>query len=79
MARVIVGGQSLPTKVIYVGNAMQVWVINEIPHLFIGPHNIAVTEPEASELLADIANVSGPELESKWLAIAQQFLSSIGQ
>ena len=79
MARVIVGDQLLPAKVVYVGSAIQIWIVDEIYRLFVGEHSLNVTDPEASELAADIENLSGPELEQKWLAIAQEFLSSIGK
>jgi hypothetical protein len=35
MARVIVGDQLLPAKVVYVG-AIQVWVVDDIYRLFVG-------------------------------------------
>jgi hypothetical protein len=79
MARVIVGDQLLPAKVVYVGNAIQIWVVDDIYRLFVWEYNLSVTDPEASELAADLENLSGPELEQKWLAIAQGFLSSIGK
>ena len=79
MARVIVGDQLLPAKVVYVGSAIQVWLVDDIYRLFVGECNLNVTDPEASELADDIENLSGDELESKWLAIAQEFLSSIGK
>jgi hypothetical protein len=73
MARVIVGDQLLPAKVVYVGSAIQVWLVDDIYRLFVGEHSLSVTDPEASELADDIENLSGDELESKWLAIAQEF------
>ena len=79
MARVIVGDQLLPAKVVYVGSAIQIWIVDEIYRLFVGEHSLNVTDPEAGELAADIENLSGPELEQKWLAIAREFLSSIGK
>lgn len=79
MAKVIVGDQLLPAKVVYVGSAVQIWIVDEIYRLFVGEYNLNVTDPEASELAADIENLSGDELESKWLAIAQEFLGSIGK
>ena len=79
MARVIVGDQLLPAKVVYVGSAIQIWIVDEIYQLFVGEHGLNVTDPEASELVADIENLSGPELEQKWLTISQEFLSSIGK
>jgi hypothetical protein len=79
MARVIVGDQLLPAKVVYVGSAIQVWLVDDIYRLFVGEYNLNVTDLEASELADDIENLSGDELESKWLAIAQEFLSNIGK
>ena len=77
MARVIVGNQLLPSKVVYVGNAIQVWIVDDIYRLFVGDKSLSITDPEASQLAADIENLSAPELEQKWLAIAQEFLSSL--
>ena len=77
MARVIVGDQLLPAKVVYVGSSIQVWIVDDIYRLFVGDKSLSVTDPEASELAADIENLSAPELEQKWLAIAQEFLSSL--
>ena len=36
MARVIVGDQQLPAKVVYVGSAMDVWIVDDIYRLFVG-------------------------------------------
>jgi hypothetical protein len=77
MARVIMGDQLLPAKVVYVGSAIQVWIVDDIYRLFVGEHNLTVTEPEASQLASDIENLSAQELEQKWLAIANEFLSSL--
>ena len=77
MARVIVGDQLLPAKVVYVGNAIQVWIVDDIYRLFVGDKSLSITDPEASQLATDIENLSAPELEKKWLAIAQEFLSSL--
>ena len=77
MARVIVGDQLLPAKVVYVGNAIQVWIVDDIYRLFVGDKSLSITDPEASQLATDIENLSAPELEQKWLAIAQEFLSSL--
>ena len=77
MARVIVGDQLLPAKVVYVGNAIQVWIVDDIYRLFVGDKSLSITDPEASQLAADIENLSAPQLEQKWLAIAQEFLSSL--
>ena len=77
MARVIVGDQLLPAKVLYVGGAIQVWVVDDIYRLFVGDKSLNVTEPEASELVFDIENLDPQALEQKWLAIAKEFLSSL--
>ena len=77
MARVIVGDQLLPAKVVYVGIAMQVWVVDDIYRLFVGDHSLSITDPEASELSFDIENLDPQALEQKWLAIANEFLSSL--
>jgi hypothetical protein len=77
MARVIVGDQQLPAKVVYVGSAMDVWIVDDIYRLFIGDHSLSVTDPEAAELAVDIKNLDPQALEQKWLAIANEFLSSL--
>jgi len=77
MARVIVGDQLLPAKVVYVGSVIQVWVVDDIYRLFVGEHNLTITDPEASELASDIETLSPQDLEQKWLAIANEFLSSL--
>lgn len=77
MAKVIVGDQQLPAKVVYVGSAIQVWVVDDIYRLFVGDHSLNVTDPEATELAFDIENLDPPALEQKWLAIAKEFLSSL--
>lgn len=77
MARVIVGDQLLPAKVVYVGSAIQVWVVDDIYRLFIGDQSLSVTDPEATELAFDIENLGPQALEQKWLAIAKEFLNSL--
>ena len=77
MARVIVGDQLLPAKVVYVGSAIQIWIVDDIYRLFVGDKSLSDTDPEASQLAADIENLSAPDLEQKWLAIAQNFLSAL--
>jgi len=51
--------------------------VDDIYRLFVGDKSLSITDPEASQLAADIENLSAPELEQKWLAIAQEFLSSL--
>jgi hypothetical protein len=77
MARVIVGDQLLPAKVVYVGSALDVWIVDDIYRLFVGDHSLSITDPEATELAFDIENLDPPALEQKWLAIANGFLSSL--
>ena len=77
MARVIVGDQLLPAKVVYVGNAIDIWVVDDIYGLFVGDQSLSITDPEATELAADIQNLDPQALEQKWLAIANEFLSSL--
>ena len=77
MARVIVGDQLLPAKVVYVGSSIQVWIVDDIYRLFVEDKSLSVTDPEASQLAADIENLSALELEQKWLAIGQGFLASL--
>jgi hypothetical protein len=77
MARVIVGDQLLPAKVVYGGGAIQVWVVDDIYRLFVGDQGLSITDPEATELAADIQNLAPQALEQKWLAIANEFLSSL--
>ena len=77
MARVIVGDQQLPAKVVYMGSAMDVWIVDDIYRLFVGDHSLNITDPEATELEFDIENLDPPALEQKWLAIANGFFSSL--
>jgi hypothetical protein len=77
MARVIVGDQQLPAKVVYVGSAMDVWIVDDIYRLFVGDQSLSITDPEAAELASDIKNLDPQALEQKWLAIANEFISSL--
>ena len=77
MARVIVGDQQLPAKVVYVGSALDIWIVDDIYRLFVGDHSLSITDPEATELAFDIKNLDPLALEQKWLAIANGFLSSL--
>jgi hypothetical protein len=72
-----VGDQLLPAKVVYVGSAIDVWVVDDIYRLFVGDQSLSITDPEATELAADIQNLAPQALEQKWLAIANEFLSSL--
>ena len=77
MARVIVGDQLLPAKVVYVGSAIDVWVVDDIYRLIVGDQSLSITDPEATELAFDIENLAPQALEQKWLAIAKEFLGSL--
>jgi hypothetical protein len=77
MARVIVGDQLLPVKVVFIGNKLDIWIVADVYNFFIGDKNITITGEEAVELTADIQNLSPQDLEEKWLAVAQEFLSSL--
>jgi len=77
MARVIVGDQLLPAKVVYVGSALDIWIVDDIYRLFVGNRSLSVTDPEASQLAFDIENLDPQALEQKWLTIANEFLSSL--
>jgi len=77
MARVIVGDQLLPVKVVFIGNKLDIWIVADVYNFFVGDKNITITGEEAYELTADIQNLSPQDLEEKWLAVAQEFLSSL--
>ena len=77
MARVIVGDQLLPAKVVYVGSAIDVWVVDDIYRLFVGDQSLSITDPEATELAFAIENLDPQALEQKWLAITKEFLGSL--
>jgi len=77
MARVIVGDQLLPVKVVFIGNKLDIWIVADVYNFFVGDKNITITGEEADELAADIQNLSPQDLEEKWLAVAQEFLSSL--
>ncbi len=77
MARVIVGDQTLPVKVVFIGNKLDIWIVADVYNFFVGDKNITITGEEADELAADIKNLSPQDLEAKWLAVAQEFLSSL--
>ena len=77
MARVIVGDQLLPAKVAFIGNKLDIWIVADVYNFFVGDKNITITGEEADELTADIQNLTPQDLEEKWLAVAQEFLSSL--
>jgi hypothetical protein len=70
MARVIVGDQLLPAKVVFVSHHLQIWIVADVYKLFVGDQSLSVTDEEADELAADIQNLSPQDLEAKWLLIA---------
>jgi len=77
MARVIVGDQLLPVEVVFIGNKLDIWIVADVYHFFVGDKNITITGDEADELAADIKNLSPQEIEAKWLEVALEFLSSL--
>ena len=78
MARVIINGESFPVTVPFVGNKLQIWIIADVYSLLVEDKSISITDEEADELAADIQNLSPEDLEAKWFAVAQEFLSSLG-
>jgi len=77
MARVIVNGESLPVKIVFTGNRLDIWIVADVYHLLVEDKSITITEEEADELAADIQNLSPKDLEAKWYAVAQDFLRSL--
>jgi len=77
MARVVINGESLPVTVPFVGNKLQIWIIADVYHLLAEDKSISITEEEADELAADIQNLNPQDLETKWLAVAQEFFNSL--
>ena len=77
MARVIVGDQLLPVIVVFIGNKMDICIVSDVYNFFVGDKNITITGEEADELTADIQHLTPQDLEEKWLAVAQEFLSSL--
>lgn len=69
MARLIQGGVSVPAEVVMVGKRIKIWKINGIYSIFYGAQKLDVTDPEASELAVEIAQLSAEEVEQKWVGI----------
>ena len=88
MAGVIIDGQVVPTKVVYVGNLFNIWKF-EIPKVSYSillnrgkQHEISVTGPDSEDLAADLemlkkAVISEQDLETKWYSIISDFLESL--
>ena len=88
MAGVIIDGQVVTTKVVYVGNLFNIWKF-EIPEesytilLNQGKqHEISVTSPDSENLAADLdllkqLVISEQDLETKWYSMISEFLESL--
>ena len=88
MAGVIIDGQVVPTKVVYVGNLFNIWKF-EIPEVSYSillnqgkQLEISVTSPDSENLAADLEMlkkevISEQELETKWYSIISDFLESL--
>ena len=88
MAGVIIDGQVVPTKVVYVGNLFNIWKF-EIPEVSYSillnqgkQLEISVTSPDSENLVADLEMlkkevISEQDLETKWYSIISDFLESL--
>ena len=88
MAGVIIDGQVVPTKVVYVGNLFNIWKF-EIPEVSYSiilnqgkQLEISVTSPDSENLAADLEMlkkevISEQDLETKWYSIISDFLESL--
>ena len=88
MAGVIIDGQVVPTKVVYVGNLFNIWKF-EIPEVSYSillnhgkQHEISVTSQDSANLAADLEMlkqqvISEQDLEIKWYSIISEFLESL--
>jgi hypothetical protein len=88
MAGVIIDGQVIPTKVVYVGNLFNIWKF-EIPEVSYSillnqgkQLEISVTSPDLENLAADLEMlkkevISEQDLETKWYSIISDFLESL--
>ena len=88
MAGVIIDGQVVPTKVVYVGNLLNIWKF-EIPEVSYSillnqgkQLEISVTSPDLENLAADLEMlkkevISEQDLETKWYSIISDFLESL--
>lgn len=88
MAGVIIDGQVVPTKVVYVGNLFNIWKF-EIPEVSFSillnqgkQLEISVTSPDSENLASDLEMlkkevISEQDLETKWYSIISDFLESL--
>ncbi len=88
MAGVIIDGQVVPTKVVYVGNLFNIWKF-EIPEVSYSillnqgkQLEISVTSPDSEDLAKDLEMlkqkvISEQDLEIKWYSIISEFLESL--
>jgi len=88
MAGVIIDGQVVPTKVVYVGNLFNIWKF-EIPEVYYSillnqgkQLEVSVTSPDSENLAADLEMlkkevISEQDLEIKWYSIISEFLESL--
>jgi hypothetical protein len=88
MAGVIIDGQVVPIKVVYVGNLLNIWKF-EIPEVFYSillnqgkQLEISVTSPDSENLAADLEMlkkevISEQDLETKWYSMISDFLESL--
>ena len=88
MAGVIIDGQVVPTKVVYVGNLFNIWKF-EIPEVSYSillnqgkQHEISVTGQDSKDLAADLDMlkkevISEQDLETKWSSMISEFLKSL--
>ena len=77
MARVIVGGTTVPAEVVFVGEKVQVWKIDGVLTVFVGASNITVTEEDATELEQDLTQLSAGQIDDKWFGVVTDFLTSL--
>ena len=88
MAGVIIDGQVVPTKVVYVGNLFNIWKfkIPEVSYSILLNQGkqleISVTSPDSENLAADLEMlkkevISEQDLETKWYSIISDFLESL--
>ena len=88
MAGVIIDGQVVPTKVVYVGNLFNIWKF-EIPEVSYSillnqgkQLEISVTSPDSEYLAVDLEMlkkkvISEQDLETKWYSMISDFLESL--
>ena len=88
MAGVIIDGQVVPTKVVYVGNLFNIWKF-EIPEVSYSillnqgkQPEISVTGQDSKDLAADLEMlkkkvISEQDLETKWYSMISDFLESL--